>query len=154
MLFLTLLLGVYCTSCTKIPQEDTLSEQEKTEETASNTTNEEATDTNMDENTNNVDADANADAKTEITLKGKCRFADRKTVQIIENKEAVIGKLSQFLILTPINKEEREGTRYFVCPDVPDLKVGDKVLFSAEVKEIRPTERLMATPIVLTAIKK
>jgi hypothetical protein len=78
-----------------------------------------------------------------------CEYDSRKTVEVIKNVEAVIEITPSF---TFINQKNDDSKRYVACNLSNDIKNGQKIVFSAEIKEIFPNERWAGTPIKLTLL--
>jgi hypothetical protein len=73
----------------------------------------------------------------------------RKTIEMIKDVEAVIEITPSF---TFINQKNDDSKRYVACNLSNDIKNGQKIVFSAEIKEIFPNERWAGTPIKLTSL--
>lgn len=78
-----------------------------------------------------------------------CDYDSRKTVEMIKNVEAIIEITQNF---TFINHKNDDSKRYIACNLPSDIKNGQNIVFSAEVKEIYPNERWAGTPIKLTSL--
>ena len=83
-------------------------------------------------------------------LSSKCVYDTRKTVQTVKSQKGKVTLVANnYVIVT----EGVNGTRFVTC-NLPDAfkTEGKAIVFSGEVKEIYPNERLVATPFKITAI--
>jgi hypothetical protein len=111
---------------------------------------------------NATDAEASvkttlSDATNNEILAMPCGFDSRATTEKLQDQEGVI--------MTLPNASEPEGIMYliaipaqsrrFTACNMPESlkKDGMKIIFSAEVKEIRPEEKWIATPSKLSSVK-
>ncbi|MEW5856111.1 MAG: hypothetical protein AB1861_01795, partial [Cyanobacteriota bacterium] len=77
-------------------------------------------------------------------------YNTRTTVQTVKNQEGKVTLVGEnYVIVT----EGTNGTRFVTC-NLPDgfKTEGKAITFSGEVKEIYPNERLVGTPLKITAI--
>ncbi len=76
-------------------------------------------------------------------------YSDRKTIETIKDIEAVIEITPSF---TFINQKNDNSKRYVACNLSNDIKNGQNIVFSANLKEICPNERWAGQPIVITSM--
>jgi hypothetical protein len=77
-------------------------------------------------------------------------YSDKKTVSQLKNVEATLTAIADVWCFVPTNDDTQ---RYGACNMVEYAFVeGQKVVFSADVKETHPNERWAYTPIVLTTL--
>ncbi len=84
-----------------------------------------------------------------ITQAEDC-MSDRKEVKKMTMAQGVIEIINS----APHIFIKEESTRLIACNNPANLKKGDIVIFSANIKEIYPHERRSGTPCVLTFLKK
>ena len=81
--------------------------------------------------------------KKPVKLSKACSYKNRKPVNSIKNKVALLTRENDFYILT-INDQ-----KYMPC-NLPGGIKSKSIMISGSILETFPTERLMATPLKLT----
>ena len=84
----------------------------------------------------------------QVRLPDDCRFNDRATVETVRQLKATVQSSVNTWVLMG------KGFRYLPCNLPQELaRQGVQVVFSGEVKQINPAERLVGTPFKLSEVR-